>query len=206
MSGGGAGVFDPLNIGGGGGNSSLGNVGRDFTGKPSPESQEAALGASADATKFLTEMSKDYYNQTAGMRGGLINNLSRFISGNYDPTASPMYGPAKMTAERQYNTARNQVMSDTPTGGALYESLGNLQGQKANTMTDLMSKIISDEYGKAYSMGQGSQTVAAAGVQAGAQSSNDLIKGLAAQQSAGAQGTGNAVALIGGLLKYLAAA
>jgi hypothetical protein len=199
------GILDPLNIFGGGGGSNIGNVGRDFTGKPSPQSQEAALNASTESTKFLTDMSKNYYNQTAGLREGLVNRFTNFINNGMDPTTSAQYAPIKMTAERQYQTAMDDLMSKTPAGGALYEGMANLGGQKAGTITDMISKIIQDEYNKAYAMGQGSQSVAASGVQSGATASNQLLSSLAQQQGAGAQGTGNAVALVGSLLKYLAA-
>lgn len=205
------GLLDPLNIfgggsGGAGGNMGIGgvgNVGREFTGKPSPESQEAALNASTASTEWLTNMSKGYYNQTAPMRNELIGNLTNFLQGNNDPTASPMYAPIKMTAERQYQTAREQAMEDMPMGGALYDSLANIAGQRAKSITDMISQVVQDEYNKAYSMGQGSQQVSAAGVGAGAQSSNQLLSALASQQQAGASGVGNAVGLISALAKIL---
>lgn len=167
-----------------------------FTGKGTSKDRGNAAEAALDATQWLTGMSKDYYGSTAPLRGNVINHLGNFMSGNLDPTASAQYGPAKMTAERQYNTARNQVISDTPTGGALYESLGNLGGQKANTMTSLIGNIIQDEYNKAYSMGQGSQTTAAAGVTGAANAGSQLLSALAQQQQGGAAGMRNALTLM----------
>lgn len=208
-----AGLFDPFNIfgfgsGGADGNTGIGgvgNVGREFTGKPSPESQEAALNASTESTRNLTDMSKDYYSKTAPLRGNVTDRLTNFMQGNLDPTQSAMYSPIKMTAERQYQTAMDDLMSKTPTGGALYEGMANLGGQKAASITDMIQQIVQDEYNKAYAMGQGSQSTAAAGIQGAASESNKLVSGLAQQQQAGASGVGNAVAALGSLLKYLAA-
>lgn len=207
-------MLDPVNLTGKGSGGSqgnmgiggIGNVGREFTGKPSPESQEQALKASTQAQQWLTDMSKGYYEDTAGMRGNLIGNLTNFLNGNYDPASSPMYAPIKMNAERQYDVARNQTLSDMPEGGALYASLQDLGAKKAGTLTDEIGKLVADQYAKAYAMGQGSQQVAASGVTNAGNLANQTVSGLAQQQGAGAQGVGNAVGLISALAKVLATA
>jgi hypothetical protein len=189
--------------------------------------------------------------------GQLVDRSKKFLEGNLDPTASAMYAPTKMAAERQFNTARQGVLADAPAGGALLENLANLQGQKAASLTDAVGGIVKDEYGKtfdtanmltqaneneagravstsdainnilsgekntalsvtdminqiiqgeynkAYGMGQGSQSVAASGIAGAGDSSNKLLQALAGQQSAGAQGTGNIVSLLRGILELM---
>lgn len=181
----------------------LGSIVNPILGKPDPEAQENATNVSSALAQQAAGMSFDYYTKTAPLRGAALNRLTNFMEGNFDPTASAMYGPIKMTAERQYDTARGNVMSQLPQGGALFESLANLEGQKAESITDQIARIVQDEYNKAYAMGQGSPQVAAAGITSNADTMAKLNSSLAQQQSAGAQGTGNAVSLIAALLKYL---
>lgn len=181
----------------------LGDILNPALGKPDPSVQQTATETSTELARQAGAMSADYYGKTAPMRNSLITRLTDFMKGNLDPTASAMYAPIKMTAERQYDTAREKTLEDLPRGGALYESLSNLAGQKAQTITDMISQIVQDEYNKAYAMGQGSQQVAASGITGAGDSTNKLLQALSSQQQAGAQQGSNAVGLISALLKYL---
>ncbi|MHB8123111.1 MAG: hypothetical protein ACYDG4_13255 [Desulfuromonadaceae bacterium] len=172
-----------------------------MTGKPTNKQKQEQYDAANNATNWLTGMSQDYYGSTAGLRGDVISNLSDFMKGELDPVASSMYAPAKMTAERQYNTARDQVLSDSPAGGALFDNLTNLSAKKAGTLVDEIGKIVMDEYNKAYAMAQGSQTTAAAGAQGAASAGTQGMGALAQQQQAGAQGVGNLVKLLASLME-----
>lgn len=173
----------------------LGDILNPALGKPDPEAQEEATKTSTGLAKQAADMSAGYYSATAPIRGNLITRLTDFMKGNLDPTASAMYAPIKMTAERQYGEAREKTLEDLPRGGALYESLSNLAGQKAQTITDMISQIVQDEYNKAYAMGQGSQSVAASGITGAGDSTNKLLQALSTQQQAGAQQGSNAVGL-----------
>jgi len=176
----------------------LDDVWSGFTGKGTSEDRSKATQASTSAQKWLTRMSSDYYGKTAGLRNGVIDNLTKFIEGNYDPTASPQYAPIKSIAERQYQTGMDDVIANTPAGGALYEGMANLSGKKADTITDLLSTIIQDEYNKAYAMGQGSQQVAASGITNAGNMSTNLLNALANQQNAGASSMRNVMSLFQG--------
>jgi hypothetical protein len=178
----------------------LGDILNPALGKPDPEAQENATETSTRLAEQAAGMSANYFNATGPMRNSLITRLTDFMKGNLDPTDSAMYAPIKMTAERQYDTAREKTLEDLPRGGALYASLSSLAGQKANTITDMISQIVQDEYNKAYAMGQGSQQVAAAGITSAGDSQSKLLQALGTQQQAGAQQGSNTV----GLLKLIA--
>lgn len=155
-------------------------------GKPDSDTQESAANASSDYTRLLSQMTGDYYNKTGGLRNTVIGNLENFMNGNYDPTESAMYAPLKASAEQQYGTAKDSIMSELPQGGALLEGLANLQGQKANTLSTLLAQLVQDEYNKAYATGTGSQATAASGITNAVSGSNSLLSALAQQQGAGA--------------------
>jgi hypothetical protein len=182
----------------------LGDIVNPILGKPDPNYQEDAIKSSTDAANQAATMSGDYYTKTAPIRTGLIDRLTNFMNGNLDPTASAMYSPIKTSAENQYQTGRENLMSELPQGGALFEGLANLEGQKADTTSNLIAALVKDEYNKAYAMGQGSQQVAASGITDAANASSGAANALANQQQAGAAGTANAVGLINAILKFLA--
>jgi len=219
----------------------LGSVISPALGKPGADVQEEATKTSTNLANQAAAMARDYYARTGEMRGNIIDRLTdftsgqsnpitqynlmnplnndlyrrsmKFMEGGLDPTASPEYAPIKMTAERQFDIARDQALSDTPAGGGLFDTLANIGSQKAATMTgqvgdivkdeynkainmnNVLNQIIQDEYNKAYSMGQGSQTVAASGVTAAGDSTSKLLTALASQQGAGAKSGENVVGL-----------
>ena len=183
----------------------LGDVVNPILGKPDPEYQEEALKSSTEAARAGSAMSQDYYTKTAPIRTGLIDRLTNFMNGNLDPTASAMFAPIKASTENQYQTARGNLMSDLPQGGALFEGLTDLEGKKADTTSNLIASLVQDEYNKAYAMGQGSQQVAASGITNAANASSGAAQAGAAGQQAGAAGTANAVSLVSAILKFLAA-
>lgn len=164
-----------------------------FTGKPTSEQREDSINTANAATQWLTNMSQDYYGRTAPLRNQLITRLQNFMTGNLDPTASPMYAPVKMNAERQFQTAKENVLSTLPKGGALYDTLAELESSKAASISTMLSQIIQDEYNKAFSMGQGSQSTAAAGVGQAGQNGVGLVNALANLSQSGASGTGNLI-------------
>lgn len=182
----------------------IGSITQPLLGKPDPEYQENATTASTNATNLAAQMASDYYGKTASMRNSVISRLSKFMNGSLDPTKSAMYAPIKMNAERQYTTARNELMEEAPRGGLLYDKLGDLLASKAQTLTDAIGGIVQDEYNKAYAMGQGSQTTASAGITNAANSSNGLLQALATQQQAGAQQASNTGAAMGALAELIA--
>jgi hypothetical protein len=133
---------------------------------------------------ILGGISQDYYNQTAGLRGGIINRLTNFLSGNMDPVQSAMYAPIKSNVENQYARAENEILSKLPAGGVMQNELANASLSKAGTLSQLIANLVQDEYNKAYAMGSGSQEVASSGLTNAAGTGSNLINSLANQSNA----------------------
>jgi len=96
------------------------------------------------------EMSQQYFDETAPARTELIGRGTRFSKGDLDYTQSPMYGPGKGAIEDQYEVARQNIIAETPSGGAMSSNMANLEQQRARGMSDLASRISQDDYNKIY--------------------------------------------------------
>ncbi|RLA60194.1 MAG: hypothetical protein DRQ89_13165 [Epsilonproteobacteria bacterium] len=121
------------------------------------------LGVGSDAdeqaeqtSKLSSEMAKDYWKRTKGVRNQVIGGLDDFMKGNFDPTASPMYASQKLAVEQQYQTALDNLLANLPSGGGMGENMASLEMGKAGSLVDMIGKIIQDEYNKAYGMAVGS--------------------------------------------------
>lgn len=74
---------------------------------------------------------------------------------SWDWGSSPMWAPGKMAIEDQYRVAKDNILANMPSGGALYESLGDLERGRAGGYTDLTGQIGMDMWNKAYSVATG---------------------------------------------------
>lgn len=128
----------------------------------------------SDLISSASGMGQAYWAETDPLRRSVIDRLSKFMSGNFDPTASPMYAPMKQAVEQQYGTAKNNIMSSLPGGGTLLDSLADLETNKAKSLTDMISQIVSDEYSKAYGLASGSPQTSMAGLSAALGGGNAL--------------------------------
>lgn len=118
--------------------------------------------ASSAAANKLADISAQMFEEGSGVRGQIQDMASKVLSGEYSPRMLPAYAPlyaeSKKGLESQYNVARNNIMSNTPAGGALYSALADLENKRAssigsagNTLTSsLVSDIINKGYGGAY--------------------------------------------------------
>lgn len=156
----------------------------DVMGKPDPDDTSAATNAQTNSLNQALQMAQGYYNQTQGIRDSLIGRLGNFMQGNLDPAASALYAPMKNAAEQQFQTGEQSLMSKMPAGGPIWDGLSSLYSQKADTISNLLSSIVTDEYTKAYGMGQGSPQVAASALQSGGSGAN-LLNALSNQQQTG---------------------
>jgi len=176
---------------------------RSVTGKPDPEAQEDAADASANATNILSAISQNYYKKTAGLRGSVIDRLTKFMKGDFDPTDSALYAPIKTATENQYQKGMDELLSTVPRGGGLYAGIGDLIGKKADTTSDLIAQLVQDEYNKAYAMGTGSQEVAASGLSGAGTGANGLVSALASQQNAGVNQTKNLADILSKIMRNI---
>jgi hypothetical protein len=133
------------------------------------------MGSSTD-NPYQAQASNIYnqlYQETSPIRQQLINRGTQFLQGGYDYTQSPAWQPTKLAAERNYERARGDILSNLPRGGGLQEALArNIQG-RADTLTNAAGQIGMDEYNKVFGLGTGGGYQSAMG-----------LTGLAGQQAA----------------------
>lgn len=150
----------------------------------------------SSAGSFLERIATDYYNQTDPIRQGLIGRSKQFLDGNLDVTASPMFGSLKLANEQQFQRARDNSIASNASGGGLTSSLVNLEGQKANSMTQGISALANDEMNRA--MGFSNPQTSMAGLGSAAQIQNSQAQFQAQQQAQMKQGMGRGLGLMAG--------
>ena len=124
------------------------------------------LGFNTDTEDDASDLSKDagkkadqWWNQTAGLRNGLVDRLTQFMQGGFDPTASSQYAAGKQGVDNQYNIAKDEIFSTMAPGGGLQEMMANLSTSKSQNMVQLIAQIVQDEYNKAFQIGATSPSV-----------------------------------------------
>ena len=141
-----SGAYDSLSAEGGFGGGQVGNQ---------PTGGGTGGNMTTGGPTSLTEMALDLYNKTGPARQSIIDRGTNFLEGGLDVTQSPMWGSGKNAAETQYQNAREAMMANLPSGGALQSSLATGETDKARTLTDLASRIGMDEYNKIYGLASG---------------------------------------------------
>jgi hypothetical protein len=106
--------------------------------------------------------------QSNPLRQQLIDRSGAFMGGNLDVTQSPMYGALKSQTESQYQNARNNVIADTPTGGALTAALTQLNGNRANMLAQGTGVIADSELARAMTLATGQTGQAMSGLSSAA--------------------------------------
>jgi len=105
-----------------------------------------------ESSKMAAWIAKDMYEKTGGIRNQTFADLG---NQNWDVGQSPMWAGGKNVIESQYDTAKENMMSNIPAGGALYEGLGNVERARAGGFTDLVSQIMTDRENKQYGIATG---------------------------------------------------
>jgi len=75
-----------------------------------------------------------------------------------------MWDPSKSALESQYGRARENVLGNMPSGGALQQQLTNLEMGRAQGLGDISKSIAEDEYNKIYSAAMGAPQVSIGGM------------------------------------------
>ena len=128
--------------------------------------------ATSGAANAMSNIALGLAQQTDPLRKGMISNWENMLSGDYDVTQSPMYGPVmdatKYNLGTQFNRARDNIMGSLPKGGGLQKAIADSYLQEAGQMTnltaDLTKNIWQDEYSKAYGMASGAPQQAISGL------------------------------------------
>lgn len=109
----------------------------------------------------------------------------------YDYTQSPAWQPAKLAAERNYNNAREDILGNLPSGGALQEALARNAMSKADTLTRTAGTIGLDELNRVSALaGGGYQSAAGLNALAGQQAATNAQMYAANQSAKGDIGMG----------------
>lgn len=146
------------------------------------------------AGQLLEEIARQFFNQTNPVRNSLLDRSSNFLNGNLDVTQSPMYGSIKAANEAQFKRARDNVIANTASGGALTSALTNLEGQRAANMATQVGNLANDEMSRAYGFANPQAAMAGLGSAGAIQAQ---IANAQAQQTAGAkQGMGRGAGMI----------
>lgn len=106
------------------------------------------------------------YAQTDPARQNIISRGTSFLQnpGGYDYTQSPIWPVSKLAAERNYQTAQNNILSNLPRGGVLEDAIARNAMAKADTLTNAAGTIGMDEYNKIYQLATGTAPATVAGL------------------------------------------
>lgn len=110
----------------------------------------------------------------------------------FDVTGTPTFAAYKNVADRSFSRARDNAISSLPAGGGLTSALVNLEGQRADNLTQGAGNIYDAELARAMTLATGQTGVAVGGLGQAA-NAQALAAQAAAQQNAGkssALGTG----------------
>lgn len=105
----------------------------------------------------------------------------------FDVTGTPTFAAYKNVADRSFQRARDNAISNLPSGGGLSSALINLEGQRADNLTQGAGNIYDAELARAMTLATGQTGVAMGGLGQAA-SAQALNAQAAAQQSAGKSG------------------
>jgi hypothetical protein len=142
-------------------------------------------GAMYDPKDLLTIMANETYGNTAQARDLINRRGLDFMQGNFDPSTSPAWAPTKNMAEQQYSSAKQDIMGNTPKGGALLRELSGANMDKARTMVNQSGNIAQDEYNKIFGLATGAGTTAA-GILNPAVAANTALSGQASSSASAA--------------------
>lgn len=154
----------------------------------------------SEASRFQMEMARALFNQTDPLRRNLISQSQDFLSGDQDVSASPVFRAMRSQIEGQYGVARNNIIGDTPTGGALTQALVELEGGRADALTQGAGQVAGSELDRALALATGQTGTAAYSAAGGAASAAQLAQARS-QRDAGLYSSigGAAGALLGNM-------
>lgn len=152
--------------------------------------------AKSPAADMQAQLAQMLFQQTDPVRRQLIDRSGEFLDGGMDVRQSPTYDALKLSADSNFNQAKDNVIARLAPGGGLVDALADLEFQRANTLTQGGANIYENELSRAMALGTGLTGTSmgalgqAGNVQAGLAAAN-------AQQSAGkSEGLGQGVGYI----------
>lgn len=169
-------------------------------GKPDPRTLEENAQAQADLARKMTGISENLWGEGTNLRGGLTGRAENFLSGNYDPTSSPLYRSGRGGVEDMYNMNKSNIIGNMATGGQMQEALAGNELGRAGGLTSLMAQGASDEYNKLFGLAYGQPSTALTGYQGAGTILGNVGQQQLAQQQAAGQNIKSGAAALGTLL------
>lgn len=148
------------------------------------KSSNAAAKARKTANRGI-DVSQQLLDQTDPLRQQLIDRSQNFLGsggGLPDVLASAPYLAYKDAANANFARARDNIMANTPTGGSLTSALGNLEANRASTLTQGAGQLYDNETARALGLATGQVPTALNGLSMGG-NTQALLAGAQAQQS-----------------------
>ena len=151
----------------------------------------------------LAGVARQLFAETDPLRKGLISQSEDFLKGNRDVYGTPAYGALKQGAESQYGRARQNILQNTPGGGALTSALAGNEYAKAGTLTQGAGALYGDELNRATSLATGAPlTGALGGLGTAGSIQAQLAQAQATQNAASKQALGQGAGALGAYLKF----
>jgi hypothetical protein len=158
------------------------------------ESSQSSKRADKTANKEVG-IGQQLVTQTDPLRQALIDRSQTFLSpggGVSDVMSSAPYLAYKDAANTNFARAKDNILATTPTGGALTNKLGDLEANRASTLTQGAGQIYDAETARALSLATGQLPVALGAIGQGGNTQALLAGAQAQQSSAKAQSAGSA--------------
>jgi hypothetical protein len=147
-----------------------------------------------------SKLANQLVREVTPLRGNLVGDAAGFVSGGRDVTNLPEFGAFKAQEEGQFGRARDNIIANTPEGGALSAALAGLEQGRAQNLTNFTGALAGGEVDRAlqlatFGTAQGSQGLSSAGFLQGQRAQSQ-----AQQNAAKSEGLGQALGgYLGGL-------
>lgn len=139
------------------------------------------------------DLSSALFEQSDPLRQSLMERSEQFLgSGMESVMDSPTYLAFKEATGENFGRARENTLSRLPAGGALLESLADIEGSQASTLSQGAGQIYENELSRALSLATGNVPVALGGLGQAAASQSANAAAMGQQSSAKADATGQA--------------
>jgi hypothetical protein len=158
-----------------------------------------------EAAEAQADIAEKLWTSTDPLRTQFIGTIGEDLTRYSDPMSiyqTPAYGAAKLYSERAYNQSKDQLMGSTPSGGVLYDKLGDLGESRAGSMTQTLADLwmqqaeLSKQRASTAAFGTPGTTMAGLGSASAAEAQQNAAA--TQSQAAFGQGIGNLAGQLGG--------
>lgn len=141
--------------------------------------------------KTMAKIANALFEESTPLRQDLTSQYEDFAAGNYNPEELPGYAPLYSTSragmEDQYNVAKENVISNTASGGALTSALSDLETSRAQEVGSLpatiSSSLVNDLMNKSYGVAYQTPSTAIQGLSAASTAQQSRLNRAAQQQT-----------------------